>query len=371
MFKSYKIRLFPTKEQEIMFYKHIGCCRSLWNFMLRYQSINHYLGGKYMHGFTMSNKLTLLKQKKKRRYLNEVSAVSLQIICSDLDKSYQRFFHKEANYPKRKSKKRSKKSFPINSVSFYFFNNTVNIEKIGKVKYKMDYKETFPDGKNIVKFINTRISLIDDKWLLTFTMECENQTDYLSGKMGIDMGIKSLATMAFYDECTKNESIDFAYNISKIGNIKRLECKLKHLRRKLSRKYRVHDNYKQTKNIEKTIKQIRTVERKIKNIRKDYIHKKTREYVDLNPEVVTMENLNIKGMLKNRRLSRNIQESCWGMFKEFMRYKCEQKGIKFQLAGRWFPSSKKCCLCGKKKKKLQKSLLCRLHHPLLCGDDPD
>ena len=349
-YKSYKIRLFPTKEQEIMFYKHIGCCRVVWNHMLNLQIEKLEKEHKYLTEFGMNKILTKFKQEKDYSWLNEVSATSLQIICSDLDEAFKRFFNKKANFPKMKIKKKSKKAFPVRGDHFYLLDDVCNIEKIGKVKYKTNY--ILPIGRNMAKFINPRISLVHGKWILTVTLECENQTqEKLSGKMGIDLGLKSLAVMSFRDyglifEDIVNKVVD---NINKSKEFMRLKCKLKHLHRKLSRKYRVNGNYELTKNIEKVIKQIQDIEYHLANKRLEFIHYIVNEFLKLNPEVVTMENLAIRNLLKNKRLSRSIREACWYKFRHIMQYKCERRGIKFQLAGRFFPSTKLCSNCGNKK----------------------
>lgn len=168
--------------------------------------------------------------------------------------------------------------------------------------------------------------------------------------MGIDLGIKRLAVVSFRNEDGEvNYIVD---NINKSKEFIRLKCKLKHLRRKLSRKYRVNGSYDRTKNIDKVIKQINDIEYHLSNKRLEYIYKIINKFLDLNPEVVTMENLAIKNLLKNKRLAPSIHEACWYEFRHIMEYKCEHKGIKFQLAGRFFPSTKLCSCCGHKKKKM-------------------
>ena len=349
MYKSYKIRLFPNEEQEYMFYKHIGCCRKVWNIMLKLQNFRYHHGGVHLSHYDMNNLLTIIKKKKRYNYLNEVSSQSLYITCNDLDKSFKSFFNKISKYPRYKSRKKSKLSFPVRPDNLYFLDNTVNIEKIGKVHYKHKSKFKIPIGMHIVKFINPRISLIHDKWILSFTIECDNQTpkEHLVGDMGIDLGIKNLAIISLsYDE-------DNTYrNISKDKNIIRLNHKLKHLQRKLARKYRANNSYENTNNILKTKKQIKDIYYKIHCIKVNYIHHITKNLISYYPKRITMENLGTKNMMKNHKLAKAIQEACWCMFKTILQYKCNYNGIEFLMVPRNYKSSKTCSKCGHIKKKL-------------------
>ena len=350
MIKSFKIRIYPTKAQEELIWKHIGSCRYIWNWMLAKQEELYAAGEKHLSDFDMIRLITPLKNDGEHKWLYEVSNASLQIVCRDLQKAYKCFFKKLSGFPKFKSRKRSKLSYPVCANRFYFMdNNMVQIQKLGKVRYKTDFN--LPLDKEH-KFSNPRIMNRNGKWLLSFGMECENQTPKLTDmSMGIDLGIKDLAIA----EC--NGQIVF-HNINKSKKMKELCKKQKHLQRSISRKYEANkqcQKYIKTKNIERLENKLRKLYCHISNIRQNYIHQCTHALVSLLPSRVVMEDLNITGMMKNRHLARAIQEQCLYEFIRQMRYKCEWNGIEFIQADRFYPSSKTCSCCGNIKRDLKLS----------------
>lgn len=340
MIKSYKIRLYPTKAQEKLMWQHIGSCRYIWNYMLDYQQRLYEAGEKYLSAFSMINLLAPLKNDGEHIWLKEVSNSSLCHICRDLDKAYKGFFKKSSGFPKFKSRKRSQPKFPIRE-TLYFKNGLAVIEKIGCVKYKTDFD--LPNGKGY-KFSNPRISYVNGKWMLSFGMENENQVQQLTDKnMGIDLGVKDLAVVEF-----DGKPIVF-HNINKSKRMRLLKKKLRHLQKDISRKYEANrkgNQYIKTRNIERQEAELRKLYARITNIRMNYIHQTTHKLVSLLPARVIMEDLNVMGMMKNRHLSKAIQEQCFYEFIRQMRYKCEWNGIEFIQVDRYYPSSKTCSHCG-------------------------
>lgn len=358
MIKSFKIRIYPTKAQEALIWKHIGSCRYIWNWMIAKQQELYAAGEKHLPAFGMIKLLTPLKNDGEHGWLYDVSNASLQIVCRDLQQAYDKFFKKVSGYPKFKSRKRSKPSYPVRQ-NIRFSKNIVTIERLGNVKFKTDF--IFPEGR-YHKFSNPRITNRNGKWILSFGMECENQAPHLTDmSMGIDLGIKDLAIA----EC--NGQIVF-HNINKSKNMKELYKKQKHLQRSISRKYEANKQgkkYIKTKNIERLENKLRKLYYHISNIRKNYIHQCTHALVSLLPSRVVMEDLNIKGMMKNRYLARAIQEQCLYEFIRQMRYKCEWNGIEFIQADRFYPSSKTCSCCGNIKRDLK--LSDRIYKCDICG----
>ena len=342
MYKGYTIRIYPTKNQEELLRKHIGCCRFIWNHMIEVQKENYKNGEKYISKFNMMKLIPSIK--KEFPWLNEVSMSSLQLICKDVNSAYQRFFKKISNYPRFKSKKKSKLSYPVRCDRFYFKNGYVKVEKLGKVKYKADYPNL--NLEEISKFSNVRISNENDKWILTFSIECENQALIeKNGNLGIDLGVGRLAVVSH-----NGKKLTYS-NINKSKRIKQLKRKLKHVQRVISRKYEVGNKlnekkFQKTNQIFKYEKLARRIYSKISNIRKDQRHKITRELVNLSPAVVIMEDLNVSGMMKNKHLAKAIAEMGFYDFIRIMKYKCEESGIKFFQVDRFFPSSKTCSQCG-------------------------
>lgn len=342
VYKSYKIRLYPTKTEENLMWKHIHCCRFVWNYMLDLQNTRYENKEKYLQKYEMCGLLTSLKQEEKYEWLNEVSNNSLKTVCIDLHYAFQRFFQKDNDYPKFKTRKHHKFSFPVRDERTWFDGKNAHIEKIGKIKYKAG--KDLPIGRNVAKLINPRIVNKNGKWLLKFVVECENQTPTLTDKpMGIDLGVKETMTVAYGDEC-----IVF-HNINKSKTMRNLNTKIKHQQRVISRKYMTNkqgDKYVKTNNILKAEDKLRKLYARVANIRSNYIHQSTHKLVSLLPCSVVMENLNVAGMLKNRHLTRAVQEQCFYEIARQMEYKCAWNNIPFYKADRFFPSSKTCSCCG-------------------------
>lgn len=362
MIKSYKIRLYPTKEQEQLMWKHVGSCRFIWNWMLAKQEELYKQGEKHLSGFDMINLLSPMKKQEEYKWMREVSNISLCTICRDLDKAYKMFFKKTSGFPKFKSRKKSKPNFPIRTDTLYFKDDKVlNIEKIGKVMYKTDF--VFEYGRNACKFTNARVSYINGKWMLSFGMECENQVHELNDvSMGIDLGVKDLAIVEY-----NGEPLVF-HNINKSKQMRNIGKRLKHLQRSISRKYEANRDgkkYNKTKNIEKQEERLRKLRARQSNIRRNYIHQTTHKLVLLLPKRIVMEDLNVQGMMKNRHLSKAVQEQCFYEFIRQMEYKCAWSGIEFIKADRFYPSSKTCSGCGCIKKDLK--LSDRTYHCSDCG----
>ena len=362
MIKSYKIRLYPTKEQEQLMWKHVGSCRFIWNWMLTKQEELYKQGEKHLSAFDMINLISPIKKQEEYKWLSDVSNNSLVTICRDLDKAYKKFFKKTSGFPKYKSKKKSKPNFPIRTNFLYLKNNKVlNIEKIGKVRYKTDF--VFEYGRNACKFTNARISYINGKWMLSFGMECENQAHELNDvSMGIDLGVKDLAIVEY-----NGEPLVF-HNINKSKQMRNIGKRLRHLQRSISRKYeanRTGKKYNKTKNIEKQEERLRKLRARQSNIRRNYIHQTTHKLVSLLPKRIVMEGLNVQGMMKNRHLSKAVQEQCFYEFIRQMEYKCAWNGIELVKADRFYPSSKTCSGCGCIKKDLK--LSDRTYHCDDCG----
>lgn len=342
MIKSFKIRLYPTKEQEQLMWKHIGACRFIYNYVLEQQQRLYEAGKKHLSHFSMINLLKPLKNDGEHDWLYEVSNTSLQRVCGDLNEAYQNFFKRKTGFPKFKSRKRSKPNFPIDAVKLWFDENGfAHIIKLGKVKYKTDFELPIGTGQ---KFSNPRVSNINGKWMLSFGIECENQAFELNDyNVGIDLGVKDSATVAYSDK-----KLVFT-NINKSKRVRLLKKKIKHTQRSISRKYETNKQgkkYIKTKNIERAENKLRKLYARLSNIRNNYIHQSTHTIVSLLPRRVVMEDLNVTGMMKNKHLSKAIQEQCFYEWIRQIKYKCEWRNIEFVQVDRFYPSSKTCHHCG-------------------------
>ena len=386
MIISYKIRLYPTPEQEQIMWDSVNAARFVWNWGLAYQMERFSNGSSHLSGYDMRKILTELKKQDGYEWLNNVSSKTLSAALLDLDDAYQRFFaiqkqgekyskskikraarqerkltpYDMKGHPKFKKKAEAEPKFYVRYDALYFVSGQANIEKIGKVAYRTDSK--LPQGRDAAKYTNPRVKYIGGKWILTFGMECESQArEHNDFAVGIDLGVKELAVIS-YNSGTRTKSYK---NINKTKRVKKLKKRLKHKQRSISRKYRQNGSYERTKNVLEEKEQIEGLYRKLANIRLDYTHKKTTEIIELNPRVIVIEDLNVAGMMKNRHLSGAIAEQTLGEFTRQIEYKAKRAGIDVVRADRFYPSSKTCSLCGNIKKDLK--LKDRVYRCEVCG----
>ena len=360
MIVATKIKLKPTKEQEVLFWKSAGVARWAYNYFLS-ESENNY--NEYLKG---NRDTKTIKESEVRKYinnvlkktthtwLNEVGSNVMKQAVKDADEARKRWFKGISNKPKFKSRHKSKISFYVNYESLKRTNEGFRGEKIGIVKTCQPLPK-LQDGK---KYSNPRITYDGRNWFLSIGYEKEFKPFVLTGKsLGIDVGIKELAV------CSDGE---FKKNINKTKIVRRLEKKLKRQQRKLNRKLEANIKsygknrkpiYKnplyEMKNIQKQNQTIRNLHKKLNDIRTNYLHQCSNEIVKTKPSRIVMEHLNIKGMMKNRHLSKAVQQQKLYEFKRQIRYKCEKYGIEFVEADKWFASSKICSCCGRIKSDLK------------------
>ena len=342
MILAKKIRLYPTEEQEQKLWQSVGTARFIYNWTLNRQEENYKNGGNFIKDNDLRKEITQLK-KEKLSWLNEVSNNVAKQAVKDACNAYKNFFKGLADKPKFKSRKKSKPSFYNDTSKLKAKEKSVLIEKIGWVKTK----EQLPMD---VKYTNLRISYDNKYWYLSVGIEEEMPVVQLTGEsLGIDIGIKDLAV------CSNGMTFK---NINKSKEVRRLKKSLKRKQRQCSMKYEKNKKgkeYVKTKNITKLEKQIKLIHRRLSNIRLNYIHQVTTMIVKSKPSRIVMEDLNIKGMMKNKHLSKAIAEQCLYDFKLKMKYKCQFYGIEFVEADRFYPSSKICSSCGSIKKNLKLS----------------
>lgn len=360
MIISTKIRLKPTKEQEVLFWKSCGVARWSYNFFLA-ESERHYK--EYLDGVQTSKSI---KETDVRKYINntlkktthtwlcEVGSNVMKQGVKDADLARKRWFNGLSERPRFKSKHKSKPSFYVNYENLKRVNGGFRGEKIGLVKTT----NPLPNVKG--KYSNPRISFDGFNWYLSIGYEKDFVKQELTNvSLGIDVGIKELAV------CSNGE---FYKNINKTKRVKFLERKLKREQRKLSRKIEANiKSYtknrkpiyikplKEMNNIQKQNEIIRKLHKQLSDIRNNHLHQSTSEIVKTKPYRVVMETLNIKGMMKNRHLSKAIAKQRLYEFKRQIQYKCQKYGIAFVEADKWYASSKTCSYCGTIKKDLKLS----------------
>lgn len=328
-----KVRLHPTPEQEQKMWQSVGTARFIYNWTLNRQEENYKNGGKFISDNVLRKEITQLK-KGELSWLNQVSNNVAKQAVKDCCKAYKNFFDGRAKKPRFKSRKKSKASFYNDNVKLKFKDDSVLIEKIGWMKTS----ELIPTD---VKYTNPRISYDGKYWYLSVGIKQEldsiKLTDY---SLGIDVGIKDLAV------CSDGQVFK---NINKTQTIKKLEKRLKRLQRQVSRKYERNkqgNKFVKTKNIIKLEHQIKLVHRRLANIRNNHLHQATNKIVKTKPSRIVIEDLNVSGMMKNKHLSKAIQQQKLYEFRRQLEYKSKKYGIELVLADRWYPSSKTCYRCG-------------------------
>ena len=341
MILAKKVRLYPTKEQEQILWKSVGTARFIYNWTLAKQEENYKSGGKFLSDGVLRKELTQLK-KTEFSWLNEVSNNVSKQAVKDACNSYKRFFKGLSDKPKFKSKRKSKQSFYHDNVKLKVKEGKlVTIEKVGWISTN----EQIPVG---VKYSNPRISYDNKYWYLSVGIEREETKEEVTDvSLGIDLGVKDLAV------CSDGTVYK---NINKTYVVKKIEKRLKRLQKQVSRKYEQNKKgkeYVKTKNIIKLEKKIQQIHRRLANIRTNYLHQTTTRIVKTKPYRVVVEDLNVKGMMKNKHLSDAIRKQGFYEFKRQLEYKCKLRGIEFVVADRFYPSSKICSQCGEIKKDLK------------------
>ncbi len=346
MIKSYKIKLHPTKKQDQKLWQSAGTARWAYNWTLGRQKENYESGGKFINDGILRKELTQLKKTSDFAWLKEVSAQIPKQAVKDACSAYQRFFKKQTKFPKFKSKKHNAPSFYQRYDKLKYKNKRVVLEKIGWVKTA----EPLPEGE----YTNPRVKHDGLSWYLTVGIETEETTlnKPITKPIGIDLGVKELAVIS---------TGEVVKSINKTKEVRRITKKLKRLQRQASRQYekfkkkRGENRYEKTSNLLKLERKIRIIHKRLNDIRTNHIHQATSRLVKANPEYIVIEDLNVSGMMKNKHLSKAIQEQKLYEFRRQIEYKCQWYGVRLIVADRWYPSSKTCSQCGRIKKDLKLS----------------
>ncbi|AWK50055.1 transposase [Clostridium beijerinckii] len=355
-----KVRLYQTKEQEQKLWQSVGTARFIYNWTLAKQEENYKNGGKFIFDGDLRKELTILKKTEELKWLNDVSNNVAKQAVKDGCNAYKNFFKGLADKPRFKSRRKSKPSFYNDNIKLKVKENSILIEKIGWINIK---KNVIPTD---CKYTNPRISFDGKYWFIAVGIEKDQPVVELTiESIGIDVGVKDLAI------CSNGMTFK---NINKTRVVKQLEKRLRRLQRRVSRKYiknKEGSKFVKTSNIIKMEKQIKLLHRTLTNTRSNHNHQATNMIVKTKPSRVVMETLNIKGMMKNRHLSKAIAKQCLYDFKRQMQYKCEFNGIEIVEADKWYPSSKTCSECGHIKPKLPLSVRTYICEECGCVIDRD
>ena len=328
--KTFKFRIYPSKAQSAQIDKNIGCCRWVYNWGLQKKLESYNILGKGISCFDLMKQLTEKKKEKEYCWLNEACAQSLQAALRHLDNAFTSFFKKQSKFPKFKTKKKSKLSchFPQ---SIFLGEDWVKLPKIGKIPCIFDRNAMGEIKTCVISKTKTNKYFIS---ILIQTPEEPSKKEKIveSTTLGLDLGIKFLVTLS---------------DGRKIENPKYFEKQEKKL--KIFQK-RCNKKQKGSKNREKAKLKLALCYEKIVNQKQDFLHKLTYQLTHENQvNSIGIENLNIKGMVKNHKLSKSINSCKWGELIRQLEYKCNWYGKNLIKIGRFEPSSKMCCLCGRLK----------------------
>ncbi len=356
MLKTLRVMLIPNSEQRTRLFQFAGTARFAYNWALEEEKKNYDAGGKFLSDYELRKRFTQFKQEPNNQWLYTISNNVCKQAVKDAVKAYQNFFNGLAERPKYKSRRRNPPKFYADPVKIKFTGTHVKLENVAQSRkknrqsanwFRLAERDRIPVK---AKYYNPRISYDGLNWFITVGVETEAQEITTSNDgIGIDLGIKDLAI------CSSGHVYK---NINKTSRVRRLKKKQHRLQRKISRKYEKNKKggrYEKTRNIIKSEKQLLRITHKLTDIRTNYIHQVTTEIVRREPSFIVMEDLNVKGMMKNKHLARAVQEQKLAEFYRIMSYKCEWHGIKFMTVDRFYPSSKTCSVCGNIKKDLKLS----------------
>ena len=356
MIKSIKVMLIPNNKQKTKLFQCFGISRFAYNWALGKQQENYKNGGKFISDNDLRKEFTQLKKTKEYEWLNQYSNNIPKQAIKDACDSYKRFFKGYSKFPKFKSKKKSRPSFYVDNVKIKFTDTHVKLEKISnstkKNRAKLNWIRLAEKGRipTDCKYLNPRVTFDGINFWISVGIEIEESIEVPTNNgIGIDLGIKDLAI------CSDGNTYK---NINKTKEIKRLKKKKRKLQRKASRKYLINkkgESYYKTSNIIKLENQLLKLNHRLTNIRHNYLHEITSEIISRKPMFITLEDLNAKGMMKNKHLARAIQEQSFYEFKRIISYKANWNNIKIIEVPRFYPSSKTCSECGAIKKDLKLS----------------
>ena len=356
MIKSIKIRLFPNNKQLSKLFQYAGCARFAYNWTILREQESYKQGNKFISDNNLRKEFTQLKKLPENEWLNDISNNVAKQAIKDACNAYRRFFKKQCKYPKFKSKKQSKQSFYQDNVAIQFTNTHVKVEGFSmskkRNKQRLNWIRLCEKGRipPDCKYLNPRFTYDGSYWYVSVGVEVEDAEKIPTGEgIGVDLGVKDLAIC----------SDGYTYrNINKTKKVKKLEKKKHRLQRSISRRYdknKKGKNYCKTSNIIKREKELLKVNRRLTNIHHNFVHQVTSEIIKRNPSFICLEDLNVSGMMKNRHLSKAVQQQCFYEFRRQIEYKADWNNIPVILADRFFPSSKICSCCGSVKEDLKLS----------------
>jgi putative transposase len=362
--------LHPNNKQQTRFFQYAGASRFAYNWTLQRQEEEYKNTGKYLSDSDLRKEFTILRHLPEYKWLEDINVEVTKQVIKDACNAYIRYFKRLTNKPKFKAKKRNKSSFYQNGAYIKFTDthiklalvtgqgkansrrgrifNQVRLAEKGKIPINVGYQNVRVTYDGLNWWVSVSFEVIDLKYV-------DKKTDGL----GIDVGIKNLAI------CSDGTIYK---NINKTVRVKKIEKKKRRLQRSISRKYTKNkkgDYYCKTSNIIKSERELLKVNKRLANIRKNYLHQTTTEIIKREPNFICIEDLNVNGMMKNRHLSKAIQQQGLYEFRRQIGYKSNWHNIPLILADKFYPSSKLCNNCGNINHSLK--LSDRIYKCSVCG----
>lgn len=325
MLKAFKFRLYPTAEQKTLIEKHIGSCRFVYNWALDTKIRTYEQTGKSISHFDLDKFLPALKIEKS--FLKEVNSQSLQGMTKHVDIAFTRFFREKAGFPNFKSKKNPVQSFPVSQhYTVDFENNIIKLPKIGAIKVVLH--RSF---KGILRTA-TILKTCTEKFFISILVENDEELPTKqkyseSNVVGIDVGIKDFAVLSNGEKLANPKYLK--------NSLKRMKC----LQKRVSKKVKGSNNRNKARH------NLSKIHETIRNQRNNFQHQLSFRLISEN-QAISLETLNVKGMVKNHCLAQSISDAGWSSFVTKLEYKAEWFGKTILRTGRFEPSSKLCNICG-------------------------
>lgn len=350
MLKNFKTEIDPTKEQIVKINKTIGTCRYVYNFYISYNKELYEKSGEFISGRSFSVWLNneYIPNNPDKQWIKEISSKSIKKSIEDGNTAFLNFFKHKSNFPKFKKKNNS-------DVKMYFVKNNktdclserhrIKIPTLGWVRLKE--KGYIPTSKNGFVVRSGTISYKSGRYYISVLIDIPKQNTQINYNpgIGIDLGLKDFAI------CSDGS---IYRNINKTNSIRKIEKRLKREQRKLSRKIiSIKKGESTQKNFAKQKLKVQKLYQRLTNIRTDYINKTINSIVKTKPSFIVIEDLNVRGMMKNRHLSKAVAQQKFFEFRTKLISKCKENNIELRIVDRWYPSSKTCHNCGHIKKDLK------------------
>ena len=336
MVKAIKVMLVPNNVQNTKMFQYAGAARFAYNWALAKEKENHEKGGKFIADSELRKEFTRLRHSDEYAWLQNISNNVTKQAIKDACAAYKNFFKGLQKYPKFKSKKKSTPKFYQDNIKIQFSKTHVKFEGFSSSKkankQKLNWVRLAEHGRIPidVKYMNPRISFDGLNWWISVCVDVpEHKENFNNDGVGIDLGIKDLAICS---DANKYKSVSRKYEQNKKKG-----------------------KYCKTNNIVKNEKLLLVINHRLANIRKNYLNQITSEIVNRKPRFICIEDLNVSGMMKNRHLSKAVQNQGFFEFRKQLEYKCNEHDIKLIVADRFYPSSKLCSCCGNIKKDLKLS----------------